>query len=74
LLNVALMMAVLEQTPVLPLAGVTRTTVGALVEDEAGAFLSGSPHPEAKPISRTAVIKILWLLLVRIRTSCSRPI
>jgi hypothetical protein len=59
LLNVALMMAVLAQTPVLPFAGVTRVTVGGELEVETSPFLSGSLHPEAKLSRRSAMIQIL---------------
>jgi H+/gluconate symporter-like permease len=59
LLNVALIMAVVEQRPVLPFAGVTRITVGGVVGGVAIAFLSGSPHPVVIPTSRSAVNQIL---------------
>jgi hypothetical protein len=72
LLNVALMMAVVEQRPVLPFAGVTRITVGGVVGGVASAFLSGSPHPARKLRKRSTMIQIiLLLLLVRIHTSYS---
>jgi hypothetical protein len=52
-------MAVVEQRPVLPFAGVTRVTVGGVVGGVAIAFLSGSPHPLVIPTSRSAVNQIL---------------
>ena len=52
LLNVALIMALLPQTPVL--AGVTRLTEGIAIP-----FLSESPHPVMVPTSRSAVSQIL---------------
>ena len=73
LLNVALIMAVPGHTPALPFGGVTETTVGAVVGEEATPFLSGSPHPTAKLSNRRAVNQILCLLHVRIRASSSRP-
>src|SRR5436305_8594667 len=64
LLNVALIMAVLGQTPTLPFSGVTEVTVGGVPgEPAAAAFcLSGSLHPMAKMRSRNAVNRILLLL------------
>ena len=59
LLNVALVIAVVEQSPVLPFAGVTRVTVGEVVEAVAIAFLSGSPHPVMVLSSRSAVNQIV---------------
>ena len=59
LLKVALIMAVPGQIPVLPFAGVTRTTEGGVVGEVATAFLSGSPQPAIKPSSRRAVRQIL---------------
>jgi hypothetical protein len=59
LLNVALIMAVLPQTPVV--AGVTRMTEGVAIP-----FLSESPHPATKLSKRSTVIQILLLLWVRI--------
>src|SRR5436309_5644263 len=73
LLKVALIMAVLGQTPTLPLSGVTRTTVGGVAGDEAATpFLSGSPHPAVKMSNRSAANQILWILYIRIHTSSSR--
>jgi len=68
LLNVALIMAVLGQTPTLPFTGVTDVTVGGVPgEPAADAFcLSGSPHPIVKIRSRNAVNKILFLLCLYI--------
>src|SRR5205807_764198 len=69
LLKVALIMAVLGHTPALPFGGVTRITVGGVVGGVAIPLLSGSPHPMAKPINRSAVNPILCLLCVRMRAS-----
>jgi hypothetical protein len=63
LLNVALMMAVVEQTPISPFDGVTTVTMGAVVEaaeaQQPGLF--GSPHPAAKMSKKSDVNHILGL-------------
>src|SRR5947208_3939350 len=69
LLKVALIMALLGHTPALPFGGVTRITVGGVVGGVAIPLLSGSPHPMAKLINRSAVNPILCLLCVRMRAS-----
>jgi hypothetical protein len=70
LLKVALIMALLGQTPTVAFGGVTRFTVGAVCGAAglpAFGLLLGLQHPAAKPSNMSsAANKILWLLCVHI--------
>ena len=74
LLHVAVIKALLGQTPPVALGGVSLSTVGRLRGSPGPrepAFLSGSPHPAARPASRRTGIQIIPSFELRIRLSPS---